>query len=307
MAKLIFMGTADFACACLDGLEGAGMTPGLIITRPDGVAGRNRRPSQPPVKKWALSRGVEIWQPRMINNPDSIQRLGAICPDLFLVAAYGSILRSEVLAIPRLGAINVHASLLPDLRGAAPIEWAIMLGRTETGITTMYMDEGLDTGDIILQQATKIGPKETGHELRERLAAMAKNLLPDTVSLVRGGAAPRIPQPPGEYTYAPPLDSSLERIHWQRTAVDIANQIRALAPKPGCFCIFRGLRLKLIRAVALEGSAPPGHILRRGKDLFIGTGHGLLQVIELQLQGKKALSASDFINGYRLEEGELFL
>jgi methionyl-tRNA formyltransferase len=137
MAKLIFMGTADFACACLDGLEGAGMTPGLIITRPDGVAGRNRRPSQPPVKKWALSRGIEIWQPRMINNPDCIQRLGEICPDLFLVAAYGSILRSEVLAIPRLGAINVHASLLPDLRGAAPIEWAIMLGRTETGITTM--------------------------------------------------------------------------------------------------------------------------------------------------------------------------
>lgn len=304
---LIFMGTADFACYCLDGLEQAGLTPDLIITRPDGLAGRNRRPLPPPVKKWAQSRGIELWQPRRINSPDSIQRLQKLSPDLFLVVAYGSILSKEVLDIPRLGAINVHASLLPDLRGAAPIEWAIMLGRTETGITTMYMDQGLDTGDIILQERTEIGATETGSELRERLGAMARTLLPETVNLVLGGQAPRTQQPPGEYTYAPPLDSSLERIDWQRPARDIANQIRALAPKPGCYCIFRSKRLKLLRAVAVPGTAEPGMVLRRGKELFVGSAEGLVQVYELQPQGKKVISATDFMNGYRLEEGELFL
>lgn len=307
MTRLVFMGTADFACACLEGLEGAGITLDLIITRPDGMSGRSRRPSPPPVKRWALSRGIEIWQPKGINSSGAIQRLGDLAPDLLLVVAYGSILRREVLSVPRLGAINVHASLLPDLRGAAPIEWAIMLGRTVTGITTMFMDEGLDTGDIIQQQSTEIGPTETGSELHKRLGTMAKSLLPETVNLVLSGRAPRTPQPPGQYPYAPPLDSSHERIHWQQSAVDIANQVRAMAPKPGCFCIFRGLRLKLLRAIATCGSAAPGLLQRRGKELFVGTGYGLLQILDVQPQGKRVINASQFINGYRLEEGELFL
>lgn len=304
---LIFMGTADFACYCLDGLEEAGLTPGLIITRPDALAGRNRRPSAPPVKKWAQSRGIEVWQPRRINSPESIERLRGLSPDLFLVVAYGSILGKEVLDIPRLGAINVHASLLPDLRGAAPVEWAIMLGRAETGVTTMFMDEGLDTGDMILQARTEIGETETGCELRERLGAMAQTLLPETVNLVLRGQAPRTPQPPGDYTYAPPLDSSQERVDWRRPAREIANQIRALAPKPGCFCIFRSKRLKLLRAAAAPGTAAPGLVLRRGKELFVGSAEGLVQIMEVQPQGKRAISATDFMNGYRLEEGELFL
>lgn len=307
MARLIFMGTADFACTCLDGLKQAGQLPRLIVTRPDSLSGRNRHPSMPPVKKWALAHKIEVWQPRRINSAESIRYLRELSPDLFVVVAYGSILSGEVLAIPPLGAINVHASLLPDLRGAAPIEWAIMLGRSETGISTMFMDEGLDTGDIIQQQATGIGVMETGHQLRQRLGDMAKILLPETLGLVLQGQAPRTPQPPGDYTYAPPLDSNLERIDWNCPALQIANQIRALAPKPGCFCIFRGKRLKLMKAKAKLGSADPGRITRRGRELLIGTGAGLLKVLELQPAGKRVITANEFVNGYRIEEGELFL
>lgn len=303
---LVFMGTADFACYCLDGLKDGGFMPGLIITRPDRIAGRNRRQSSPPVKKWALQHGVEVWQPENINSRDSVARLEALTPDLFVVAAYGKILSQRVLDVPRLGAVNVHASLLPDLRGAAPIEWAIILGYTETGITTMFMDAGLDTGDIILQQPVAIYPEDTGATLRERLGKVAQSLLPETVRLALDSKAPRIPQPLGEYTYAPALDDQMEKIDWQRPAEDIANLIRALAPKPGCYCIFRQKRLKIMRASLYPGQASPGQAVIANKRLLVGTGRDLLHLLEVQPEGRSSMSAQDFINGYRLQEGEIF-
>lgn len=300
------MGTSDFACRCLDSLERDNLKIEGVITRPDSESGRNRKPSMPPVKKWALARGVDLWQPVNINSPESVDNLNKLCPDLFIVVAYGRILSKKVLAIPALGSINVHASLLPELRGAAPIEWAIMRGYAKTGITTMFMDEGMDTGDIILQESTVIAPEENSGQLRERLANIAQVLLPRTVRLVLDGRAPRTAQPKGGITYAPVLDSSLERIDWSRPAQHIANQIRALSPKPGCFAIFRGRRLKIHRAVPRPGSISQGNIAVSGKILSVGTGDGLLELVEVQPEGKKCLTAEEFINGYRLQEGEKF-
>lgn len=305
MARLIFMGTSDFACRCLESLEQDNLKIELVITRPDSVSGRSLRPSLPPVKRWALSRGIKVWQPRNINSPESIASLKALAPDLFVVVAYGKILGKEVLAIPTLGSINVHASLLPKLRGAAPIEWALIHGYNKTGITTMYMDEGLDTGDIILQMSTEIRENENAGELCQRLAAIAQILLPKTVGLVIEGKAPRTPQPAEGQDYAPVLNSGLERIDWTRSPAENANYIRALAPKPGCYTTFRGKRLKILRATPAAGSASPGSIVVAGKSLSVGSGGGLLTLLEVQLEGKRIITAQEFINGYRVQEGEL--
>ena len=306
MAKLIFMGTSDFACKCLESLEQENIKTDLVITRPDSVAGRNRLPSMPPMKRLANALGIEVWQPKNINSPASVARLRELKPELMVVVAYGKILSPEVLSIPPLGCINVHASLLPKLRGAAPMEWAIMRGFEQTGITTMFMDAGLDTGDIILQKSTAIAPDENVGQLRERLAVMAQELLPRTLDLLVQGKAPRIPQPEGA-DYAPVLDSSLERIDWTRNAEDLVNHIRALSPKPGTFCMFRDRRLKVLAARALPGSAPAGSAVIIAKSLAVGTGGGLLELEEVQPQGKKIISAREFVNGYRVQEGELFL
>lgn len=307
MSQLIFMGTSDFACRCLDSLERDNINMKMIITRPDSISGRERRPSYPPVKRWALCRGTEVWQPRNINSPDSVSRLRALAPDLFIVVAYGKILSKEVLSLPALGSINVHASLLPDLRGAAPIERSIMLGYTKTGITVMYMDEGLDTGDIILQEQTEIGKAENAGELRERLAVMAQGLLPKAVRLILAGQAPRSPQPIDCMHFAPVLDSGVERIDWTRPAQEVANLVRALAPTPGCYCIFRGKRLKILEAAAVTGNALPGEAVLAAQKLRLGTGAGLLELASVQPEGKKVLSVREFVNGYRIQEGELFL
>lgn len=307
MANLIFFGTSDFACRTLDALERENYLPDLIITRTDSFSGRNRQPSMPPVKRWAAARGLPVWQPRNINSRESTEKLRSMSPRLFVVVAYGRILSKDLLSLPALGAINVHASLLPDLRGAAPVEWAIMLGYTETGVTTMFMDEGLDTGDIILQQATAIGAEENSGELRERLAEIAQQLLPETINLVLQGKAPRRPQPQVCPQYAPVLDRAIERLEWTLPAQALANKVRALAPKPGSFCEFRGKRLKVYKAAAVSGSAPAGRVVLQGKRLLAGTGQGLLELVEVKPEGKRMSSALDFINGYRIQAGEFFL
>jgi methionyl-tRNA formyltransferase len=307
LAKIIFMGTSDFACMTLAALEGANLLPELIITRPDSIAGRKGKLSMPPVKEWALAKGLPVWQPKNINSQDSVEKLKNLAPDLLVVVAYGQILGKRILSIPSLGAINVHASLLPDLRGAAPVEWAIMLGYTETGVTTMFMDEGLDTGDIILQQAVPIAPEENSGQLRERLAVIAQQLLPETIDLVLQGRAPRRPQPDTCRHYAPIIDKTVERLDWSLPAVNLANKVRGLAPVPGSYCEFRGRRLKIYKAVAVPGSAPQGEIVLEGRRLLAGTGEGLLEILEVQPAGKKISSVADFINGYRIQQGEVLL
>lgn len=304
MANLIFMGTSEFACCSLAAIEKAGCLPTLVITREDSLSGRKRQPVGSPVKVWAEARGLPLWQPKNINSLESVEKFKSLKPDLLVVVAYGRILGKAVLSIPSLGAINVHASLLPDLRGAAPVEWAIMLGYTETGITTMFMDEGLDTGDIILQQALPIGARENSGQLRQRLAIAAQPLLLTTIDLVLQGKAPRRPQPALCPNYAPPIDSACERLDWSLSAPELANRVRGLAPKPGSYCQFRDRRLKIYEAVACPGKAPPGRLIVQKRKLYVGTGGGLLALLALQPEGKGLLAAADFINGYRVQEGE---
>lgn len=306
MPRIVFMGTTDFATACLAGLEAAGYLPKLIVTKPDSPAGRNRRLQSSPVKAWAQSRRLPLWQPVKVNSPESLGTIGAARPDLLVVVAYGQILKAPLLALAPQGTINVHASLLPDLRGAAPVEWALMLGYAETGVTTMYVDEGVDTGDIILQRATRIGPSENSGQLRQRLAALAAELLPETIRLIGQGKAPRRAQPLAGPRLAPPLNKSSERLDWREPADALANKIRALAPEPGSFCLFRGLRLKIYAAAVEPGSAPAGRVSVAGKRLFVATGKDLLELLSVQPAGKRISSAQDFINGYRLQPGEYF-
>lgn len=289
----------------LAALADAGFQPDLVVTRADSVAGRRGRLAPPPVKTWALARGIPVWQPENINSPDSVKTLAALSPKVYVVVAYGRILSKDVLAIPPLGSINVHGSLLPDLRGAAPIEWALMLGYQETGVTTMYMDQGMDTGDIILQERVLIDPEENRGHLEAKLAAAAQRLLPVTLALVFNGEAPRTPQPLGSFRRAPALTSDAERLDWRRPADALANKIRALAPAPGAFCCFRGKRLKIYRAAPVAGSLSIGSLQVGNKRLLAGTGAGVLELLELQPEGRKKVTAPEFINGYRIQEGEL--
>lgn len=304
MKGIVFFGTTEFACNVLEALTQTDYVPELVVTRSDSISGRRKTLSEPPVKKWAQAYKIPVWQPANINSENSIDKLKEINPKIFVVVAYGRILNKAVLAVPALGAVNVHASLLPDLRGAAPIEWAILNGYKETGVTTMFMDEGLDTGDIILQVSTPIDPEETGGQLKTRLAAIAQKLLPETLALMLKGEAPRIAQPAGCFKYAPPIDQNTERLHWNQSAWGLANKVRALAPKPGAFCLFRGKRLKIHRASVVEGTLPLGQLSINKKRIFVGTGAGLLELYEIQPAGKKNLFAGDFINGYRLKSGE---
>lgn len=301
----MFFGTSEFACEILDALVATDFAPTLIVTRTDSISGRRQKQAAPPVKKWAQAHRAPIWQPANVNSGDSIAQLEELDPQLFIVVAYGRILSKTILAVPALGAVNVHASLLPDLRGAAPIEWAILGGRTVTGVTTMFMDEGLDTGDIILQASTPIGPAESGGQLKGRLASIAQKLLLETLPLVFNGVAPRTPQPTGRFQYAPPIDKSMGRLDWNQPARELANKVRALAPKPGAFCFLRGKRLKVNKAIAVEGSLPAGSLKVVGKNIVVGSGSGLLQLEAVQPEGKKVVAAEDFINGYRLSGGEI--
>ena len=302
--RIAFAGTTEFAVACLEALKKDTININLVITQPDRAAGRNRRLTPPPVKVCALGQGLHVWQPSRINCPESRDYLAEFAPDLLVVVAYGRILKKDILDVPKLGAVNVHTSLLPDLRGAAPIEWALLRGLQQTGITTMYMDEGLDTGDIILQAETPIFPEDNRETLEGRLADLARTLLPETVAMIGSGNAPRLPQPSGDWVYAPPLANAQEQISWDKPAEQIFNQVRAFAPAPGAYTTFRGKRLKILKARVAPGAASPGRVSFLGRDLALGTGAGLLVLELLQPEGKKQMDAWSFANGYRVTEGE---
>lgn len=304
--RLVFLGTGMFACGCLTGLKRAGIKVDLIVTRPDRRRGRGGKLSAPPVKQWALENGVAYVQPAAINSRQGRELIAAANPDLILVVEFGSILNQALLAIPRLGVINVHASLLPALRGAAPIEWAILKGFDCTGVSTIFIDQGMDTGDLIHQRSTEIQPEENSGQLRKRLTALAGDLLPETVRMVYAGTAPRIPQPETGVSYAPRLTSDMEKISWQESNRDIVNKVRAFAPRPGAYCMFRGKRVKILAARALAGSKPPTVLALDAQRLLVGCAKGMLEVIELQPEGKKVISAAQFLNGYRVQEGEQF-
>ncbi len=288
----------------------AGYAPLRVISRPARPVGRGHRLQEPPVAAWATGHGLEVMQPQKVNVRSFRAELAALAPDVAVVVAFGQIFRRRLLALPRHGCINLHASLLPRYRGAAPIQAAIAAGETVTGATTMFMEEGLDTGPILLQDELPIRPAETSPELAERLADRGAALLVETLrGLERDELKPR-PQADDLASYAPQLTKEDGLVDWQSTAPEIANRLRAYTPWPGQSSELRGQRVKLLSARPLDGGAgdPPGTALglREGA-LPVACGGGTLLGLErLQLAGKKPVTATDFANGQRLRTGERF-
>ena len=300
---IIFFGTPDFAVPSLKALIETGEDIVLVVTQPDRVRGRGHALSSPPVKELALSRGLVVAQPEKIRHRSFCDELARHSPEFIIVVAYGKVLPIEILDIPAKGCINVHASLLPKYRGAAPIQWSLIRGESTTGVATMLMDAGLDTGAVLLQSSLEISEDDDAATLSLKLSVLGAGTLIDTLRGMRSGFLKPIPQQ-GEATYAPPLKKEDGRIDWQMGAKNLASFIRGMNPWPSAFCSFGNERIKVTRAKAVDGSGEPGRIEKASSGiLLVGTAKGLLMIEELQPEGKKAMSAAAFLAGRRLKEG----
>ena len=307
-ARIIFMGTPQFAVPALHALLAApDMQVVGVVTQPDRPAGRGQSVQMPPVKQVALEANLPVIQPETLRDPAAVGQLRAWEPDFLAVVAFGQILRQDVLDIPRIAPINVHASLLPRWRGAAPIQAAIRAGDPYTGITTMVMDAGLDTGPILLQDSIPIAPDETGQSLHDKLAHLGANLLVVTLRWLRAGSISPHPQPTKEtlITYAPQLRKEDGEIDWTSSAEAIDRHVRAFTPWPGTYTYWNGKRLKILAGYPLEGVQPvaPGRIEQirtpQGQDIpfVVGTGKGVYAPVRLQLAGRQPVDAAEFLNG----------
>ena len=305
--RLVFMGTPEFAVPSLEALLNAGHQILLVITQPDRPKGRGKKLTPPPVKEAALRHGLPVLQPEKVREPTVVERLKMLKPDAIVVVGYGQIIPKSIIDIPRYGIINVHASLLPAYRGAAPVQWAIVHGEKKTGVTTMLIDEGLDTGDILLQRATTIGEEETAVELGQRLATMGAELLVETLEGLEKGTIKPKPQDHSRASYAPMIKKSQGQIDWKQPAEKIFHLVRGMQPWPGAFTYFRGKLFHIWRA-RLSGSAgqrPPGTLFVDGRRLLVSCGDDrALELVEVQLEGRKRMPAEDFMRGYRIAEGE---
>lgn len=307
--RIVFLGTADFAVPCLQALREAGYDLAGVVTQPDRPKGRGKRLAPPPVKETAQALGLAVLQPEKIKDPEAIEQIKELNPECLVVVAYGQLLPKSLLEMTPYGCINVHASLLPRYRGAAPIHRAIMDGCQETGVTTMFVTEKLDAGDIILQSKRVIEPDMTVGELHDLLAGDGAKLLLDTLALMAEGKAVRKPQEEAEATYAAMLRREDELIDWQRTAQEIVNQIRGMDPWPGAYTCWQGKNLKIWKATVRPGNweAMPGTVVNtddHGLLIVGGDGQGVL-VRELQLQGKKRLAVKEFLKGNSLVPGTI--
>ncbi len=300
--RIVFAGTPEFAVPSLRAAASRGEVV-AVYTQPDRPAGRGRQLAFSPVKQEAMERGIEVFQPASLRTEGAQEQLRALAPDLLVVVAYGLILPRAVLEIPRFGCWNVHASLLPRWRGAAPIQRAIEAGDAETGVCLMWMAEGLDTGPVLLSQSTPIGPEETAGELHDRLAELGAQVLSDGLGLLRAGIRPRPqPQPEEGVTYAHKLDKAEARQDWSQHAAQLARRVRAFHPWPVAEAELAGERIRIHAATALEAAhdAAPGTVLAAGRDgIDVACGEGVLRLLRVQRPGGKAISAADYLNARR--------
>jgi methionyl-tRNA formyltransferase len=298
--RLVFCGTPQFAIPTLEQLIGAGHSIELVITQPDRVRGRDQDPSAPPVKMLASAAGLPVQQPEKIkNNPELRSRLEAIQPDAIIVVAYGRIIPEWMLQLPRWGNLNLHASLLPKYRGAAPIQWAVANGETVTGATTMRIDQGLDTGDILLQSTLAIEPDQTAEQLFPLLAESGASLMLKTLQGLESGTIHPVPQDHAGASLAPILQREDALVDFARSAREIYNHWRGFQPWPGAFTFFRGKKLTLHRMVpAGVTNLPAGQLMVEGDRLFVAAGSGTrLELLEVQVEGKKRMPVADFLRG----------
>ena len=315
--KIIFMGTPDFAKESLEAVYNAGHEILTVVTNPDKKQGRGMKLKPSPVKEFALEKDLNIMQPEKVRkNEEFINEIKKINPDVICVVAYGKILPKEILEIPRYGCVNVHGSLLPRYRGAAPIQWAVLNGDKETGITTMYMDEGMDTGDMILKEKVEIGEDETTGELWDRLSKVGGNLLVRTLNEIEKGNAPRIKQG-DEFSLAPMIDKKMAKIDWEKkTAKEIKNLVRGLNPIMGAYTFLEGKKIKFWKVDVInidkldvkEEKLNNGTVLvSNPKDgLLIKAKDGVIKVIEIQGENAKKMPTSDFLRGNKIKEFQVF-
>ena len=305
---IIFMGTPDFAVPALQALIQNGYDVPLAVTQPDRPKGRGRKPVAPALKTKALELGLKVLQPATLRHENFRDWIKKLQPDFFVVVAFGHIISEDILQLPRLGTINIHASLLPKYRGPAPIQWAIVKGESETGITTMLMDKGIDTGDILLSQKEPIFPEDTAASLHDRLSVCGADLLIKTLQAYASEAIKPIPQDHHNATYAPMLKKQDGHIRWQKSAEELDAFIRGMIPWPGAFTFHHKNRLKIFKAAPVSESTEksPGTILKTFPDeLWVATAKGALSIIEIQGPSGKRLAIADFLRGYQLPAGTL--
>lgn len=305
--RAVFMGTPDFAVPTLEAMIEAGHEVVAVFTQPDKPKGRGGKMQFPPVKEKALEHNIPVYQPVKIREPEYVQILTDLQPEVVVVVAFGQILPKTILDIPTHGCINVHASLLPKYRGAAPIQWVIIDGEKETGVTTMFMDVGLDTGDMLLKTVIPMDEKETGGSLHDKLCAAGGKLLVETLEQLEAGTLQRIPQE-GETCYASMLTKELGHIDWTKPAVEIERLIRGLNPWPSAYTSLDGKTMKIWAASVLnkEAAGACGEIIAVDKHGFeVQTGAGVLKIESLQLEGKKRMDADAFLRGYSLQTGTI--
>ena len=311
---LIFCGTPGFAVPTLEKLVEAGHSVPLVVTQPDRPRGRGMEVAVSAVKDAAMRLGIPVVQPSTIkNNAEFRSQLAAIAPDAIVVVGYGRIIPQWMIDLPRLGNLNLHASLLPKYRGAAPIQWAIANGESVTGVTTMRIDAGLDTGDILMQREIAIGPEDTAETLGPKLASIGADLMVETLRGLESGQVRPTPQDHSQATLAPILRKEDGRMDFERTANDLLNRLRGFQPWPGAFTIFKGKTLQVHRAQPWQHTVTltPGELAVEGTRLLVGCGKGndndtntAIELVEIQLEGKRRMTAAEFINGYRPDSGD---
>ncbi len=296
MTSIVFMGTPDFSVPILRQLIQHYTVIG-VVTQPDRPAGRKQQIHISPIKQVALEHNIPVLQPEKLRRAEAIAELKQWQPDVYAVAAFGQILPQSVLDIPKYGSINVHASLLPRWRGAAPIQAAIRAGDGESGVTIMKMDAGLDTGPMLKMRAIPIGTAETGQSLHDKLSTLGAELLMETLPDYLAGTITPQPQPEVDITYAPQVKKEEGNIDWGESAITIERLIRAFTPWPGTFSFFKGQQIKIISASAIEGSSPVGSVVKMQDSIVVGTGNGLIKLQIVQLAGRKAMPVEEFIKG----------
>jgi methionyl-tRNA formyltransferase len=305
--RVVFFGTPEFAVPSLEALLGEGFDVVAVVTQPDKPQGRSRSTAvPPPVKTAADAEDVPVLQPERPSDPAVVARLHALAPDVGVVVAYGHILKPDLLGLPRHGMINLHPSLLPELRGAAPVEWAILNGLKQTGVTIMRMEEGLDSGPILLQIPHDIDPEVTGGELSEHLSEMGAQALVEALALFDTNGLQPHPQEHGRATYAPKLTRETAHIRWADPAERVARLIRALDPRPGAWTELDGREVKLFGARVVEGRGAPGEVQKTDDGLRITTGQGAVQVDAVQPAGKARMAAAEWVRGRGAQLGQRF-
>lgn len=301
------MGTPEFAVPCLAALIDSKHEVCAVFTQPDKPKGRHGVLTAPPVKELACEKGIAVWQPSSMRDGAALEILKSLSPDLCIVVAYGKILPADILSLPKYGCINIHASLLPKLRGAAPIQWSVINGFDETGVTSMQMDVGLDTGDMLIANKLAILPDETSGELHDRLAPLAAETLLQTLDALEKGELRPVKQNNAEFTYAPMLSKDMSAVCWNDSALTVHNRIRGLLPWPGATAKLAGRDIKIHRAVLSDyHGGKPGEIMCANKCLTVSCGDGkCVDILILQAQGKKPMPAADYLRGNPVSVGSL--